>query len=301
MHFYCSSGGNAGMGCVCAATSLGFPSTIVVPMSTKPHVIAQLKTAGASEVIQTGESWFYADRHLRETLLPEVKSKGINGVYVSPFEDEAIYEGNSRIVDEVKRQLEAYRPHPEAGKEAPDAVIASIGGGGLFTGLQYGIDRHGWSDKTTLIAMGTTGAAALNTSLEKGEIVTLPGIFSIATSLGAVRIGQRTWEMATQRNNVKTVVLEDADAAMGSWRFADDERILVEPACGVSLAPCYKEGMLKELLGEKFGKESRVVVVVCGGSGMTSATIEEYRRTYGNRADKGTQDENVPSTHTGPK
>lgn len=107
--------------------------------------------------------------------------------------------------------------------------------------------------------------------------------------------------MATQRNNVKSVVLEDADAAMGVWRFADDERILVEPACGVSLAPCYKEGMLKGLLGEKFSKESRVVVVVCGGAGITSATVEEYRRTYGKQADAGTKDENVPSTHTGPK
>ena len=263
-------------------------------------MIARLKTAGASEVIQTGDSWFYSDKHLRETLLPEAKSKGVNAVYVSPFDDEAIYEGNSKIVDEVKGQMVGFRAHPE-GKEEPDACIASVGGGGLFTGLQYGIDRHGWSEKTTLIAMGTTGAAGLDTSLKAGEIVTLPGIFSIATSLGCVRIGQRTWEMATQRNNVRSVVLEDADAAMGSWRFADDERMLVEPACGVSLAPCYKEGMLKRLLGEKFSKESRVVVVVCGGAGITSATIEEYRRTYGKKADGGTDDENVPSTHTGPK
>lgn len=34
VHFYCSSGGNAGLACATAARDLGSPATIVVPTST---------------------------------------------------------------------------------------------------------------------------------------------------------------------------------------------------------------------------------------------------------------------------
>jgi cysteine synthase len=71
MHFYSSSGGNAGLACVHAARSLGFPASVVVPLSTKPLMISKLRAAGATDVIQEGASWAYADRHLREVVLAE--------------------------------------------------------------------------------------------------------------------------------------------------------------------------------------------------------------------------------------
>lgn len=71
MHFYSSSGGNAGLACVHAARSLGFPATVVVPLSTKPLMISKLHAAGATEVIQEGASWVYADKHLREVILAD--------------------------------------------------------------------------------------------------------------------------------------------------------------------------------------------------------------------------------------
>ncbi|KKY29049.1 putative serine family amino acid catabolismprotein [Phaeomoniella chlamydospora] len=280
MHFFCSSGGNAGLGCVTAATKLGYPSTIAVPITTKPHVIAQLKSAGASSVIQIGESWYFADKYLREVVLPEAQRKGIEGVYVPPFEHEMVYEGNSKIITETREQLLSEFGFPA--DSPPDAVICSVGGGGLFTGVQYGLSSTpGWSS-VALIATETEGASSLSTSLKAGELTTLPGITSIATSLGAVRVGQRTWEMA-QKPNVKDVVLSDADAAMGVCRFADDERMLVEPACGVSLAMCYKPDLFKRVVEEKtgsFGKDSKVIIIVCGGSGMTAQIVEKYREEY---------------------
>ena len=39
--------------------------------------------------------------------------------------------------------------------------------------------------------------------------------------------------------------------------------MIVEPACGVSLALIYR-GLLKELIPD-FGPASRIVVIVCGG------------------------------------
>ena len=71
---------------------------------------------------------------------------------------------------------------------------------------------------------------------------------------------------------------------MASWRFADDERILIEPACGVSVAVAYIDGMLKGLMegsGRTFGKDSRVVIVVCGGSHVSLDKIQGWKEEFG--------------------
>ena len=284
LHFYSSSGGNAGLACVTAASALGYPSTVVVPLSTKPMMIAKIRTAGATDVIQVGEHWTEADRYLRE----EIIAKDPNGVYVPPFDHPDVFEGNAKMIDEIAEQMEHTRP---------DAIICSVGGGGLFCGIMKGLERASWGD-VDVLAVETRGADSLHTSLCQSSLATLPAITSIATSLGAVRVSETAFSYA-QRSNVKSVVLSDAEAAMGCWRFADDERMIVEAACGVSLALCY-DGKLKKLL-PSLSKDSRVVVVVCGGSNATLAMLEEYKKTYGQAEGQATSDQAVPSTWSAPR
>jgi len=282
VHFYSSSGGNAGLACVTAARSLGYPATVIVPESTKPLMIAKIRTAGATDVIQHGATWKEADTYLHQ----EVLKKDSGGVYVPPFDHLDIWEGASTLIDEVETQL--------PGKF--DAIICSVGGGGLFNGVMRGLDKHSWTD-VPVLAMETRGAESLASSLKAGKLVTLPGITSIATSLGATRVADQTFEYG-KRKNVKSVVLSDAEAAMGCWRLADDERMLVETACGVSLAVCY-DGRLRKLIPE-LGRDSKVVVVVCGGSNITFEMLAEYKQKYGNVEKLTTNDLGVPSTNTAP-
>jgi len=277
-HFYCSSGGNAGLACVTAAHSLGRPATVVVPLTTKPLMIAKIRTAGASEVIQHGASWVEADKFLREELL----AKDANGVYVPPFDHEDVWDGNATLIEELD--------------EKPDAVVCSVGGGGLFSGVQIGLEKRGWGD-VSLLAMETKGAHSLATSLKEGGLVTLKEITSIATSLGAKRVGEKTFELG-QRKNVRSAVLSDAEAAMGCWRLADDERLIVEPACGVSVAVCY-DGRLKTLLPH-LNEDSKIVIVVCGGSDITLESLLSFRDKYGGVEKLTTNDLDVPSTHSAP-
>ena len=296
VHFYSSSGGNAGLACVTAAVSLGYPASVVVPETTKPMMIAKLRAAGATEVVQHGASWKEADTYLREEILAKLNAGGeIEGVHIPPFDHPRIWEGVASMVEEVQRQL----PQDGAdGDETPDAVICSVGGGGLFCGVCEGLDRVGWGD-VQVLAMETVGAESLAKSLEAGELVTLPGITSIATSLGAVRVAEQTFHNG-QRKNVQSVVLRDEEAAMGSWRLADDERVLVDPACGVSVALCYG-GRLKGLV-PGLRKDSKVVVVVCGGSQVTVEMVAQWRETYGGlvKGDENRDTEDVPSSHTVP-
>lgn len=253
-------------------------------------MIAKIRVAGATEVIQIGVNWAEADRYLREEIL----AKDSNGVYVPPFDDSRIWEGNSTMVEEMAQQL---------GGERPDAVVCSVGGGGLLRGVGWGLDSLAtksdphWKD-VTVIAVETHGADSLSQSLIQKEHITLPAITSIATSLGAPRVAEEVY-LDAQRRNVRSVVLSDAEAAMGCWRFADDERMIVEAACGASVALCY-DGRLKNLIPE-LTKESKVVIVVCGGVNVTLDVLAGYRETYGSVEEVATNDREVPSTVSAPR
>ncbi|KAL8868181.1 MAG: hypothetical protein Q9174_005157 [Haloplaca sp. 1 TL-2023] len=288
IHFYCSSGGNAGLACVTAARTLGCPATIVVPFSTKPLMIAKIKNAGAYEVIQRGANWKEADTYMREVLL----KNDVTGVYVPPFDHPEIWKGNSTLITEIVEQL--WRKGEEV---PPDAMVCSVGGGGLLCGVLLGLEKHDWNAKCKVLALETEGAESLNAALQQKHLVTLPGITSIATSLGATRVAQKAFDLA-QQHGVKSAVLSDAEAAMGCWRLADDERIIVEAACGLNVAVCY-DGRLKKLLPD-LTPESKVVIVVCGGSNITLETLMQYRWEYAWSEKTTTDDEQVPSTWTAP-
>lgn len=185
---------------------------------------------------------------------------------------------------------------------APDVLICSVGGGGLFNGLMQALDDLAITS-TTVVAVETEGAASLDACVKAGEHVTIKGITSQATSLGAVRVTDKTWEYA-QRDNVKNVILPDAEAAMGCWRLADDERTMVEMACGVNVALCY-DGRLERVLGRRVRPDDKVVVVLCGGSNVTVEMLGKWREEFGWVEGKmsngnGVQERDVPSDLTAP-
>ncbi|VUC21528.1 unnamed protein product [Clonostachys rosea] len=271
IRFYCSSGGNAGLACATSAISLGCTATIVIPTSAPPIMVSKLLALGV-EVVQIGSNWAEADAHLRNELL----AKDPTGVYVPPFDHPQIWDGAATIVTELREQL---------GDTPLHGIICSVGGGGLLNGIMQGVESASWPEgaKPKIIAVETTGADSLNASVRAGEHLTLPGITSIAKSLGATRVSDRTWQWSQESSNLESMAVSDADAAISCVRFADDARTLVEAACGASLVPVYR-GDLRQMLGKGLSDEEwatkNVVVEVCGGANVTLALLAEYRETY---------------------
>jgi L-serine/L-threonine ammonia-lyase len=159
----------------------------------------------------------------------------------------------------------------------PDVIICSVGGGGLINGICQAMDDLNMHTPTVL-ALETAGAESLHAALQARELVTLSKITSQATSLGCSRVTDKTFKYG-QRNNVKSVVLSDGEAAMGCWRLADDERMMVELACGVNVALCY-DGRLEKVLGRPVRPDEKVVIVLCGGSNVTSKMLCQWRHEY---------------------
>jgi L-serine/L-threonine ammonia-lyase len=164
-----------------------------------------------------------------------------------------------------------------------------------------GLSRHGWTGDVTVIAVETEGADCLSKAIQAGRQVTLPKITSIAKSLGVSRISSKTLDLYQRHSTIQSVVLSDAEAARACVRFANEQKMMVEPACGVSLAMCYN-GLLKRLV-PGFSSQSRVLMIVCGGtktpkfskfemisehvaksrsgSNMDLNTLQEYDLSYG--------------------
>ncbi|EPE10408.1 l-serine dehydratase [Ophiostoma piceae UAMH 11346] len=301
VRFFCSSGGNAGLACATAARQLGYPSSIVVPTATSDYMVAKVR-ALCDDVYQQGDNWAAADKYLRETVMPSPSdmqtgsSGSIYPVYVPPFDHPDIWDGASSIVEEVATQLNGAHP---------DAFVCSVGGGGLMCGLMDGIDRVYGVPKsadsppiTKILAVETKGADSLMASASAGQLVTLPGISSIATSLGCVRVAEQTYSWLKQRPTaIHPVVVSDAESVNAIVRFLDDTRLLAEPACGAALAPVYTPVALSStaplktttLLRQKLGAdmsdvawaEQNIVVVVCGGSNISLEILAEFRERFG--------------------
>jgi L-serine/L-threonine ammonia-lyase len=127
----------------------------------------------------------------------------------------------------------------------------------------------------------TEGAESLHKSIVAKELVTLPAITSLATTLGAIQVARRAFE-AGMKQNCSSVVVSDKQAVDALLRLADDERLLVEPSCGAALAVIYS-GLLQASVKEKgvtLGPESTVVVVVCGGVGVDRKLLQEWTAHY---------------------
>ena len=245
----CPSGGNAGFATAFVARLLDMQAEIVVPSTTPESTRKRIAALGATVIVH-GDVWDEANEHaLALSASNEVE-------YVPAFDHPVLWEGHSTMIDEIISVL------PQV-----DAVVASVGGGGLLAGILTGLLRHGRAD-CRVIACETTGAASFRAALDAGHPVKLDRIDSIAKSLAALQVA--SWPVdAIKQFPYESVVLSDADAIMGVTRFADDHRQLVEPACGVSLAVGYLDH-------PAIAAAHDVVIVVCGGVSVDARMVADW-------------------------
>lgn len=245
-----SSGGNAGLAVAYAGRQLGVPVTVVVPQSTSERA-RQLLRDEAAEVVVFGQSWQEAHEHA-QTLLDA------DTAYLHPFDDPLIWEGHASLVSEILA----------SGLE-PEAIVLSVGGGGLLCGVAMGLEKAGWSN-VTIVTAETTGADSFYQTVRAGELVELERISSVATSLGAKKVAKQALEVS-RRLKVVPYVVTDREAVDACLLFADDHRVVVEPACGAALALVYK--------GVEMLREARnILLIVCGGSGVSYGELRELRK-----------------------
>jgi threonine dehydratase len=111
--------------------------------------------------------------------------------------------------------------------------LISIGGGGLIAGIALAIKQQ--RPDVEIVGVETRGADAMHRALAAGEVVRLPAITSIARTLAAPAVCERT--LAATRSYVDdVVVVDDRDAVAAIGELQERLGVTVEPAAACTLA-----------------------------------------------------------------
>jgi L-serine/L-threonine ammonia-lyase len=247
----CASGGNAGYAAAISGRALGVPVVIVVPGTTSAEARRAIEALGAQVEVQ-GAAFDEAATYAQGL------SARLGATYVHPFNDPILWDGHASLIDEVVGSGASF-----------DGVVTSVGGGGLLLGIVAGLRRNGLSH-IPVIAVETIGADSLNQSIKAGALVTLPAITSIATSLGARTVAAEALAV-TRSHPVTSVTVTDAQAVAACLKFADAQRVLVEPACGAAIA-------VMDVYPELMRPFERPLIEVCGGIGVSLGRLAEWRK-----------------------
>ena len=251
--FVCSSAGNAGYAVAWAGRALGIPVTVVLPRCTPGFVRQRIAALGA-EIQAVGDVWDQANA----AAVQLARHPGC--AFIPPFDHPLLWQGHASLVQELAQQCRA----------PPDAILLAVGGGGLLLGVLEGLRSVGWND-TRVFAVEPEGAAALAPSLLAGEVVELAAPRSIASSLCVRRVAASVVS-ACDGHKVTPLSVSDDQATAACVRLAEDHGLVVEPACGATLAPLYARH-------PALADAKHIVAIVCGGIVVTLDQLAGWRQS----------------------
>ena len=231
-----ASGGNAGMANAYAAARLGVPATVFVPETAPAVKVARLETYGARVVLSGRE---YAMAY--EAAQHEVARSG--ALYCHAYDQPEIAAGAGTLALELVEQVPS----------GIDTVVVAVGGGGLLAGVTAALDGT-----ATVVGVEPTGAPTLRSALESGRPVDVPVSGIAADSLGARRLGDIAFDVAS-RLPVHTVVVSDDDIVAARALLWERWRIVVEHGAATALAGLTSGAYVPE-------PDERVAVVLCGAN-----------------------------------
>lgn len=209
------SAGNAGQGVAYSARKAGIPCTVVMIETAPAAKIERMRALGANLVPVSYDAAWLA---LEARAFP-----GIEATFVHPFDDHDFIAGHATIGLEIL-------------EDAPDtaAVIASVGGGGLLTGV--GSALKALRPEIRVWAAEPETAAPLALSLEKGSPQRFPAWqASFVDGAGGQSVFPRMWErMQPLVDGSIVVTLDETRRAMRL--LAEKARVIAEGAGALSVA-----------------------------------------------------------------
>jgi threonine dehydratase len=237
----CASAGNHAQGVAYSCKQLGIDGKIFMPTTTPRQKIAQVKFFGGPyvEVILTGDS--FDDSSTQAKAYCEQEGK----VFVHPFDDARTIAGQGTVGLEIMNQM----------LEAPDYIFATIGGGGLVSGVSTYVKKV--SPHTHMIGVEPEDAASMSKSLEQGHVVTLPTIDKFVDGAAVKQVGQQTFAICQEY--LEDIVLIPAGKECTTiLELYNNNAIVIEPAGAlpVSALDAYREQI----------RGKNVVCIISGGN-----------------------------------
>ena len=232
------SAGNAAQGVALAARRAGLRCSVLV-MDTAPAAkLDAIRRLGA-DIVQApyDECWRAVETHASDRM---------TGRFVHPFDDDAFISGNGTAGLEILEDL------PDV-----DAVIASVGGGGLLAGIGCAIKTL--KPDVKIYAAEPETAAPLDASFKAGAPVTFDAWQpSFVDGAGGRSVLPSMWPLLRAYVD-EPIVVSLADAAAAMKLAAQRCHVIAEGAGACAIAAALS-GRIQSA-GHK-----RIVVVVSGGN-----------------------------------
>ena len=230
-----ASAGNHAQGVAYAAKKYGVKAVIVMPTTTPLMKVNRTKSYGA-EVVLKGNVYDEACEYAYQ-LAEE------NGyTFIHPFDDLAVATGQGTIAMEIFKELPLV-----------DIILVPIGGGGLATGVSTLAKLL--NPKIKVIGVEPAGANCMQESIKNGEVLTLPGVNTIADGTAVKTPGKNIFPYV-QKNLDEIITVPDEDLVVSFLDVVENHKMVVENSGLLTVAALRRLNV----------KNKRIVSILSGGN-----------------------------------
>ena len=230
-----ASAGNHAQGVAYAAQKYGVKAVIVMPTTTPLMKVNRTKGYGA-EVILKGDVYDEACEYAYQLA----EEKGYT--FIHPFDDLTVATGQGTIAMEIFKELPLV-----------DIILVPIGGGGLATGVSTLAKLL--NPKIKVIGVEPAGANCMQESLKAGEVITLPGVNTIADGTAVKTPGKNIFPYI--RDNIDEIItVPDEELVVSFLDIVENHKMIVENSGLLTVAA----------LRHLDVKNKRIVSILSGGN-----------------------------------
>jgi threonine dehydratase len=242
-----ASSGNHAQGFARALAISGDHGLIYLPHNAEPSKVEALKYYGV-------ELAFFGDDCMQTEIHARARAEEKDMVWVSPYNDPMVIAGQGTVGKEILDKL------PDV-----DVVLATVGGGGLISGIAAWIRHH--RPQTEIIGCLPENSPEMYLSVKQGALVILDEQQDTLSdgSAGGCEPGAVTFDLCRELVDDFILVSEEEIAEAIRWMAGKHHKI-IEGAAGVALGAFMKQA-------ERF-EGKKVAIVICGAN-IATATLKK--------------------------
>ena len=206
-----ASAGNHGLGIAYAAARLGRPATVVVPETASAAKVERLRSYPV-ELVMSGDGYDAAEAH----------ALGLEGEYVSAYNDPHVIAGQRTLAVELGEQL-----------DGPLTLAVPVGGGGLLSGVALWAAER---EDVRVIGVEVAASRAVSAAAEAGRVVDAELLPTLADGMaGGLEPGSLTVDIAARHVDA-FVAVEEAELRAAMRALAFDAGVIAEGAGSAATA-----------------------------------------------------------------
>jgi len=237
----CASAGNHAQGVAYACRHLGVRGKIFMPATTPKQKISQVEMFGRElvDIVLVGDT--FDDSFSEAIKCAEEEGR----TFIHPFDDERVIAGQGTVAIEVLNDCE----------ESIDYMFASIGGGGLMSGLSTYVKSI--SPATKMVGVEPSGAASMQEAIQNMSVTALSKIDKFVDGAAVKCVGEKTFEICQEYVD-DILLVPEGKVCTTILELYNEHAIVAEPAGALAIAALdlYKDEI----------KGKNIVCVISGGN-----------------------------------